>query len=141
MRRRPFALVLVGWTFLVWTTRISNIWRDADLDTGEKLGRTGLAVSFTVLAVAAVVAVWRASGRSSLVAVAALAGWTVGVWLVRGTRIVLADHDAGFKAVHAVLAVVSIALAALAWREARRVDRAPRPGSRAAARPERLPAR
>jgi hypothetical protein len=141
MRRRPFALVLVGWTFLVWTTRISNIWRDADLDTGEKLGRTGLALSFTVLAVAAAVAVWRASGRSSLVAVAALAGWTVGVWVVRGTGILLADHGTAFKVVHAVLAVVSIALAALAWREARRADGAPRPGSPAAATPERLPAR
>ena len=120
MRRRPFALALVAWTFLVWTTRIANIWRDADLDTGEKLGRTGLALSFTVLAVAAVVAVWRASGRSSLVALAALAGWTVGVWLVRGTSILLADHDAAFKLVHTVLAVGSIVLATLAWREARR---------------------
>ena len=144
MRRRPFTLALVAWTFLVWTTRISNIWRDADLDTGEKLGRTGLALSFTVLAVAAVVAVWRASGRSSLVAMAALAGWTVGVWLVRGTSILLADHDAAFKIVHAVLAVVSIALAALAWREARRVDGAPGPAEPtppAAATPEDLAAR
>jgi hypothetical protein len=122
MRRRPFALALVAWTFLVWTTRIANIWRDEALAMGEKLGRTGLALSFTVLAVVAVVGVWRVSGRASLVAVAALAGWTTGVWVVRGTGIVLADHDAAFTAVHAVLAVVSIVLAALAWREARRVD-------------------
>ena len=35
MRRRPFALALVGWTFFVWTTRIANIWRDDALDDVE----------------------------------------------------------------------------------------------------------
>ncbi len=67
MRRHPFALALVAWTFFVWTTRIGNIWRDADLDTGEKVGRTGLALSFTLLAVAVVVALWRGSERTRLV--------------------------------------------------------------------------
>lgn len=121
MRRRPFALALVAWTFFVWTTRIANIWRDAALDGGEKLGRTGLALSFTVLAVAVVVALWRRTPRGSLVAVGALAGWSVAVWVVRDARIVLADHGVAFKVVHTVLAVVSIVLAVLAWREARRV--------------------
>jgi hypothetical protein len=121
MRRRPFTLALVGWTFLVWTTRIANIWRDEALDTGEKLGRTGLAVSFTLLAAAVVVTLWRRAGRASLVAVGALAGWTVVVWVVRDVAIVLADHGIGFKVVHTVLAVVSIVLAALAWGEARHV--------------------
>jgi hypothetical protein len=120
MRRRPFALALVGWTFFVWTTRIANIWRDGALDTGEKLGRTGLALSFTLLAVAVVVALWRRARRAELVAVGALAGWSVAVWVVRDARILAADHDAAFKVVHTVLAVVSIVLAALAWREARR---------------------
>src|SRR5690606_20825619 len=55
----------------------------------------------------------------------ALAGWSVVVWVVRDVRIVAADHSAGFKAVHTVLAVVSIALAALAWREARRAAAPP----------------
>ena len=41
MRRRPFALALVAWTFFVWTTRIANIWRDADLDTGERWAAPG----------------------------------------------------------------------------------------------------
>jgi hypothetical protein len=122
-RRRPYALALVGWTFFVWTTRIANVWRDEALDTGDKLGRTGLALSFTLLAVAAVVTVWRRAGRAELVAVGALAAWSVAVWVVRDVRILAADHDVGFKAVHTVLAVVSIVLAALAWREARRVER------------------
>lgn len=122
MRRRPFALALVGWSFFVWTTRIANIWRDDALDTGEKLGRTGLALSFTLLALAVLVALWRRARAASLVAVGALAAWSVVVWVVRDVRIVLADHDVGFKVVHTVLAVVSIVLAVLAWREARAAE-------------------
>jgi hypothetical protein len=125
MRRRPFALTLVGWTFFVWTTRIANIWRDDALDTGEKVGRTGLALSFTLLAIAVVVTLWRRLPQASLVAVGGLAAWSVAVWVVRDVRILFADHEVGFKVVHTVLAVVSIGLAALAWREARRV----RPGA------------
>ena len=120
MRRRPFALALVAWTFFVWTTRIANIWRDEALDTGEKVGRTGLALSFTLLAIAVVVTLWRRLPQASLLAVGALAAWSVAVWVVRDVRILFADHEIGFKVVHTVLAVVSIALAALAWREARR---------------------
>jgi hypothetical protein len=120
MRRRPFALTLVAWTFFVWTTRIGNIWRDADLDTGEKVGRTGLALSFTLLALAVVGALWRGSARTRLVAVGALAAWSTTVWIVRDARILVADHEVGFKVVHTVLAVVSIVLSVLAWSEARR---------------------
>lgn len=124
MRRRPFAVALVAWTFFVWTTRIANIWRDADLDTGEQVGRTALAASFTVLAVAVVAALWRGSSRARLVAVGLLAAWTTAVWVVRDISIVTADRDAAFVVVHVVLGVVSIALSALAWREARRAGRA-----------------
>lgn len=120
MRRRPAALALVGWTLFVWTTRIFNVWGDPDLDTGEKLGRTGLALSFTLLAAAVILALWRGGFRARLLAVGALAGWTVAVWVVRDIRIVLADHDLGFTLVHLVLGVVSIILAAWAWREATR---------------------
>lgn len=135
MRRRPLALALVAWTFFVWTTRIANIWRDEALDGGEKLGRTGLALSFTVLAVAVVVTLWRRHERAARVAVGALAAWSVAVWVVRDVGIVLADHEVGFKVVHTVLAVVSIVLAALAWSEARRVPA--RPGAGATASPVR----
>jgi hypothetical protein len=127
MRRRPFALALVAWTLFVWTTRIANIWRDEALDGGEKVGRTGLALSFTLLALAVVVTLWRRVERASLVAVGGLAAWSVVVWVVRDARILVADHEVGFKVVHTVLAVVSIALAALAWREARRVPAASPP--------------
>jgi hypothetical protein len=70
--------------------------------------------------VAVVFALWRGSARARLVAVGALAGWTVAVWVVRDIRIVAADHDLGFTLVHVVLGVVSIILAGWAWREATR---------------------
>jgi hypothetical protein len=129
MRRHRAAAALVAWTFLVWTTRIANIWRDADLATGERWGRTLLAVSFTVLAIAAGVALWRRLLQATVVAVGALAAWTIAVWVVRGVGILVGDHDLGFKAVHTILAVVSIALAVLAWRETRRETRREAPGS------------
>jgi hypothetical protein len=109
MRRHRAAAALVAWTFLVWTTRVANVWRDA--------------LSFTVLAIAAGVALWRRLAQATVVAVGALAAWTVAVWVVRGIGILAADHDLGFKVVHTVLAVVSIALAVLAWRETRREAR------------------
>ena len=121
--RHRATVALVVWTLLLWTTRIANIWRDADLDTGERWGRTLLALSFTVLAIAAGVALWRRLLQATVVAVGALAAWTIAVWVVRGVGILVGDHDPGFKAVHTVLAVVSIALAALAWRETRRETR------------------
>lgn len=121
MRRRPAAVGLVAWTFFVWTTRILNIWRDNALDTGEKWGRTGLALSFTVLALAAVVALVRGPARAVTVTIGVLAAWSVGVWVVRDIRIVVADHEPAFKAVHVVLGVISVVLAALAWREDRRL--------------------
>jgi hypothetical protein len=123
MRRHRAAAALVAWTFLVWTTRVANVWRDADLDTGERWGRMLLALSFTVLAIAAGVALWRRLAQATVVAVGALAAWTVAVWVVRGIGILAADHDLGFKVVHTVLAVMSIALAVLAWRETRREAR------------------
>jgi hypothetical protein len=120
MRRRPCALALVAWTFFVWTTRIGNIWRDDALDVGDKIGRTGLAASFTVLALAVAVALWQRSASATRVTVGLLAGWSVAVWVVRDARIVAADHELGFTIVHLVLGAVSVALAALAWREDRR---------------------
>jgi hypothetical protein len=120
MRRSPAALALVAWTFFVWTTRIANIWRDEDLAAGDQVGRTALALSFTFLAIGVLVALWRRSEPATAMAVRALAGWSVVVWVVRDVRIVLADHDVAFVVVHVVLGVVSVVLAALAWREVRR---------------------
>ena len=116
---RHWAVVaLVAWTFFVWTTRIGNIWNDEGLDTAGKWGRTALALSFTVLAVVVVVALVKRHRHPGWLkpAVLALAAWTTAVWVVRDTSILVGDHDTAFKVVHTVLAVVSIALAALAVR-------------------------
>ncbi|MGH9276332.1 MAG: hypothetical protein ACRDZU_16935 [Acidimicrobiales bacterium] len=110
-------LTLVLWTLLVWTTRIGNIWGDDALSNGEKWGRTGLALSFTVLAGATAWALWQRAGWLRT-ATFALAGWTVVVWVVRAVGIATGDHSAAFVAVHLVLATISIALAygAARWR-------------------------
>ena len=114
--RPPLVITLIVWTILVWTTRIGNIWGDDALSDGEKWGRTGLALSFTALAVAAAWAVWRGvTWRRG--AVWALAGWTVAVWVVRSVGIATGDHEAAFITVHLVLAAVSTALSVLAVRE------------------------
>ena len=115
-RRLPAVIALAVWSLLVWTTRIRNIWTDDALSTGEQWGRTALALSFTGLALAVGHAVYH---RSSWLrpAVRALAGWTTAVWVVRSIGIATADHEGAFIAVHLVLAVISIALAALAVRE------------------------
>ena len=116
-RRFPAALALAGWSIFVWTTRIRNIWSDDELSSGEQWGRTALALSFTVLALAVGYAVLRgATWRRPVVLL--LAAWTVAVWVVRSIGIATADHDGAFIAVHVVLAVISVVLAALAAREA-----------------------
>lgn len=119
MSTHRWTMALIVWTLLVWTTRIGNIWGDDDLTDGEKWGRTGLALSFTVLALAAAYALWRqASWRRA--SVVALAGWTIAVWAFRSARIATGDHEAAFIIVHLVLAIVSVALSVLAARRLRK---------------------
>jgi NADH:ubiquinone oxidoreductase subunit K len=98
------------WTLLIWTTRIRNILGNRGHSTTELV----VPLALTALAVAGLVD--RRRG------VRALAIVTVGVWAVRLPLVLAHHHPAGFKAVHAVLAVVSIALAVGAWRAT-----APRP--------------
>ena len=124
LRRPPAAVALVAWTVLVWTTRLRNIWSDDTLSTGGLVGRTVLALTFTVLAVLVAVALGRRA-RWTGTAVTALAAWTTVVWVVRAAGIAAGDHSIGFVVVHLVLAVVSIALAALAVRSVRATRPAP----------------
>jgi hypothetical protein len=49
--------------------------------------------------------------------------WTVYVWVTRLWTISQDDHSVGFKAVHAVLAVISVAFAVAAWIVVARVRR------------------
>jgi hypothetical protein len=118
--RWPVA-ALVLWSVYVWTTRIVNT------VTGDEAGwMTSVTLSLSVigLAGAAGVVLVRARSRALTVVEAriwqALAVWTVLVWLVRGVEIAVSDHEIGFKVVHIVLGVVSIALAAATGRLATR---------------------
>ncbi len=103
------ALALAAWSIVVWAGRLRNL----ATDDGLTLARTAPALGFIVGGlVVALAALRRTSWLPT--AVVALAGWTIVVWVVRGTGILIADHDAGFTAVHTTLAVVSIGLAVLA---------------------------
>lgn len=115
-------LVLVAWTLFVWVGRVRNIAADDDLEGWGRVGRLALSVSFVVLGVATLFALVRRSARGRLLdaLVLVLASWTTLVWVVRGAGIVYADHDLAFKAVHIVLAVVSIAVSGWAVQSRRR---------------------
>lgn len=118
---RP-AVVLAAFTVLVWTTRIRNIWTDESLSTTGQIGRIALALAFTAFAVATGWVWWQARrGRTiegTVTLVRAFAVWTIGVWVIRGAQIALADHDTAFVVVHSLLALVSIGLAVWAGRAA-----------------------
>jgi hypothetical protein len=123
-------IVLVAWTVYVWSTRIANALGDAALSSGGKAFSVGLSLTFEAFAVAGIVIVVRSWSRprTHLQArvVQAFAAWTVLVWVVRVPMIALDDHVVGFKVVHAMLGVISIALAVWAvWAQASAVTKAP----------------
>jgi hypothetical protein len=99
-------VVLVVWTVFVWAGRIRNG------------GSVLLAASFLVLAALVLVSLRRRAWRPYTVG--ALVVWTIAVWVIRTPMILVHDHPAGFKAVHTVLAVVSIGLAVWAERDVQR---------------------
>ncbi|MGH9186375.1 MAG: hypothetical protein ACRD0U_11265 [Acidimicrobiales bacterium] len=114
MSRRFPALVFGLWTLLVWIGRVRNVWSD-EASTAAKLGATFLALSFVILALVALVGVWQ-DRRWGRAAVAALAAWTVVVWVPRAALILGRDHSVKFKVVHVALATVSVGLALWAVR-------------------------
>lgn len=115
LARRKATVALTVWTFLVWTTRIGNILRDASLSTSGKASALALALSFTAFVVLAAVAVWRRQPAGGVLI--GFAAWTIGVWAVKGVDILRSNHSVAFIAVHTVLGLVSIALALLTLRE------------------------
>jgi hypothetical protein len=112
---RRLLVAFGAWTLFVWATRVGTAFEQDDLSDAARAGRVGLAISFTVLGVALLGLAWRARGRElrlgEALAIRVTAGWTVGVWAVRGVQIALADHEAAFIVVHLVLGLISSALA------------------------------
>jgi len=99
-------LALPLWTLFVWATRIRIV-----LNQDGSKSAVIVPVVLTVLAVAALV------NRRRWLAPLVLA--TVGVWVVRLPLVLLHHHSVPFKLVHAVLAVISLALSWGAWRALR----------------------
>jgi hypothetical protein len=108
---RRLLVAFGAWTVFVWATRIGTAVDE------QAWSRVALAVVFTVVGVGLLTVAWRSRLREltpgEVLVVRLAAAWTVGVWVVRGIQIALADHEAAFIVVHVVLAVVSIALAVL----------------------------
>ena len=116
--------LLVGWTAVVWVGRLRNVLGEDGLTAGARAWRILIAVVFLVAA--ALVAtlplgLWhrRPLGSTRLVSVFCL--WTIVFWAVRGGGLLFAEHEAGFKVAHTMLALVSIGLAVLLQRADRAV--------------------
>ena len=61
--------------------------------------------------------------RREALVIRAFCGWTVFVWITRIKNILGDDHDFGFKAVHTLLALVSVAFAVVVWKVVSNVRR------------------
>lgn len=104
--RKP-VLGLVVWTFVVWLGRIRNIIGDDTLSGSRFAWSLGVAVTFCALAAAALGAL---RDDEAQMPARLLALVSIGYWMIRGVQIGLADHSAGFIAVHTVLSLVSVTL-------------------------------
>ncbi|NNF55851.1 MAG: hypothetical protein HKN03_15595 [Acidimicrobiales bacterium] len=107
------------WSLTVWASRIRNILAD-DLEGTDRLWRLGLASLFVVVSLwvfRSAFGLWRdgASDWWSCVSGAALTLALINmvVWPVRAYQILAGDWSGGFKAVHSLLAVISVALGLL----------------------------
>lgn len=133
--RAATTLLAVGLLYaVIWIGRLRNLLGDAGLDGSGRAVRAAIAVAFLVAACTLVLAGLRVRrvgvDTTTSAVVLAIAALASAYWVVRGVGI-LADpgHATGFKIVHTVLMVVSLAAAgalarvALAGRTAR-ADRA-----------------
>ena len=109
-----FLWVLAASTLLVWIIRIYNLLNDNEISNGERIWSLLVAAIFLLAAMAVVkvlVGNWRDRNLLNFRLVPAFCIWTVTFWIVRSVGILIADHEAGFKIVHACIAVVFILLA------------------------------
>ncbi|MCU1498179.1 MAG: hypothetical protein JWM47_2132 [Acidimicrobiales bacterium] len=135
-RLRPYPVAaFAGLTSAIWGNRIWLAWTNPDDTVAEKLVWSTPITLFVLAALAVAVAYARDVDRGGLAfrrLVQVFAGGTVTYWAIRLPMILLADHGVPFKVVHTVLALVSVAAAAAAWRSVGRADQR-RPPAPAAA--------
>lgn len=142
-RLRPYPLTaFCALTLVIWTTRIPLAWTNDEDTVAEKVVWSLPITAFWVAA--AVLAVLLVTDRARTTAwfaplARAFALGTIAYWVVRTPMIMVAeppasvDSAAAFRAVHAVLALVSVTAAALAWRSLRPGADAARGGAAPAA--------
>lgn len=117
----PVALFCAA-TLFIWTNRIWLAWTNDEDTVAEKLVWSTPITLFVIAAAVLAVAMLREADRGSsafVKGVKAFAAGTVVYWAIRAPIITLADHEVGFKVVHGVLALVSVAAAVGAWRSVR----------------------
>lgn len=126
-RLRPYRVsAFAAVTLLIWGNRIWLAWTVGHATTTSRIVSSIPIVAFTIPAVALLVLMVRDSPpRPSMFTnlARALVIWTIAYWAVRLPMIATRHHPVAFVVVHAVLAVVSVAAAALAWRSLERRSR------------------
>jgi len=106
--------IFAGSTLLVWIIRVYNLFEDNEISNGERVWSLLVSTVFLLAAIAVIkilVGSWRDRNIKKSRLITAFCIWTVTFWIVRSVGILIADHGAGFKIVHACLAVVFILLA------------------------------
>lgn len=99
----------------MWGSRIRLILADDGLSALGTAWRIGAALVFVALALVVFVARQRQWGRAEAL-LGVLVVWTIGWWSIRGVGILLdGNHAVGFKIVHTILMIGSIAFAMWAW--------------------------
>ena len=100
-------------TLLAWTTRTYNLFEDNEVSNGERIWSLLVASIFLLAAMAVIkilVGSWRDRNIKNSRLIPAFCIWTVTFWIVRSVGILIADHEAGFKIVHVLLATGFILL-------------------------------
>ena len=106
--------IFAGSTLLVWIIRVYNLFEDNEISNGERVWSLLVSTVFLLAAIAVIkilVGSWRDGNIKKSRLITAFCIWTVTFWIVRSVGILIADHGAGFKIVHACLAIVFILLA------------------------------
>ena len=114
------AVAFVLWTAFVWGNRIVNVLGGDESDRARIVSGAlaGLMLVLAAGVLVVLIAEWRRSpasapsmGRWEVLTLRTAVIVTVVVWLVRVPQIALGDHEAPFVIVHALLGVISVALA------------------------------